>query len=294
MAVEAHHLHLIPPQLIKNWETIQTSAQNANLCNTQMAFGIENLTPFYNCPIGDPFAALFTTKNTADSGLTCNLSAPQKRMREQNRGSAENDQSSTLSSHFPYSFLGEDFFLEVQRQQSEIDQFITRNMEKVRIDLAESHQRNKKRIFIAVEEEMKKRLKSKDEQIEKIERLNFMLQEKVKSLCVENQIWRNLAMSNEATANALRTNLDQVLALVSNEQRCELAEDADSCCDSSEGNEGVKDNKCRNCRNCWEEEACVLLLPCRHLCLCSKCGSKLNTCPVCKANKSGSVHVNIS
>lgn len=167
-------------------------------------------------------------------------------------------------------------------------------MEKVRIDLAESHQRNKKRIFIAVEEEMKKRLKSKDEQIEKIERLNFMLQEKVKSLCVENQIWRNLAMSNEATANALRTNLDQVLAQVSNEQRCELAEDADSCCDSSEGNEGVKDDKCRNCRNCWEEEACVLLLPCRHLCLCSKCGSKLNTCPVCKANKSGSVHVNIS
>ncbi|KAE9587599.1 hypothetical protein Lalb_Chr23g0275641 [Lupinus albus] len=40
------------------------------------------------------------------------------------------------------------------------------------------------------------------------------LQEKMKSLCVENQIWRELAQTNETTTNNLCRNLEQVLAHV--------------------------------------------------------------------------------
>ncbi|KAJ1406810.1 hypothetical protein SESBI_24785 [Sesbania bispinosa] len=42
------------------------------------------------------------------------------------------------------------------------------------------------------------RLKAKKE-IEKIGKLNWALEERVKSLCMENQIWRELAQTNEAT-----------------------------------------------------------------------------------------------
>jgi len=49
--------------------------------------------------------------------------------------------------------------------------------------------------------------------------LFFYILERVKSLCVENQIWRDLAQANEATANALSTNLKQVLAQVSKDDR---------------------------------------------------------------------------
>jgi E3 ubiquitin-protein ligase BOI-like protein len=232
-------------------------------------------------------------------------------------------------------------------------------MEKVRMEIEEKRKRQARRIVEAIELGMMKRLKAKEEEIEKIGKLNWALEERVKSLCIENQIWRDLAQTNEATANALRSNLEQVLAQVKDERThgaaleeaaaAALMDDAQSCCGSSGGaddeNEeeidvegrrklassrggerivyyggGVKvkddndnDNnyynnnysnrrssttssECGNrwCRNCGKQESCVLLLPCRHLCLCTVCGSTLHICPICKSTKNASVHVNMS
>ncbi|XP_077242861.1 putative BOI-related E3 ubiquitin-protein ligase 3 [Tasmannia lanceolata] len=281
MAVEAHHLHLFPTQLINNREIINAVENNSNLYNTQMGFGFgipipDNLIPFYNSPIADSFPAL-TINN-------------------------------------PFSFLGEDLSLQIQRQQLEIDRLIAHHTEKVRLELGEKRRRHSRRIFEVVEQGMIKRLKAKEEEIEKIGKLNWVLEEKVKSLYMENQIWRELARNNEATANALRSNIEQVLAHVSEEHvqglSCAggegyVAEDAESCCDSNEeekGKEGrmldevVKDKGEYNnrCRNCGEGESCVLFLPCRHLCLCTGCGSTLHICPICRSNKNASVHINMS
>lgn len=191
----------------------------------------------------------------------------------------------------------------------------------MRLELEERRKRNSKRIISAVEEGIVKRLRAKEEEIEKIAKLNYMLEDKVKSLCIENQIWRDLAQSNEATANALRSNLEQVLSHVQNDQfqrpggdDCLIADDAESCCGSNyedanrnemkivknqvdcetSGVNSQGDHKNRLCRNCGKQESCVLLLPCRHLCLCTVCGSSLHTCPICKSTKNASVHVNMS
>ena len=167
-----------------------------------------------------------------------------------------------------------------------------------------------------------KKLRAKEEEIEKICKLNWALEERVKSLCIENQIWRDLAQTNEATANALRTNLEQVLAsqvkdehtrgVGFEEAAADVIDDAQSCCGSSweverrtlaeeGGDKKLKDNNnngeeesSRLCRNCRKEESCVLLLPCRHLCLCTVCGSSLHICPICKSTKNASFHVNLS
>lgn len=200
-------------------------------------------------------------------------------------------------------------------------------MEKVRMEIDERRKRQARRIVGRIEGEVAKRLRAKEEEIQKIGKLNWALEERVKSLCVENQIWRDLAQANEATANALRTNLEQVLAQVSKDDPPrggaapeDEADDAASCCGSNyEGGGGggggeeesgrravggeARDDKRRSrsgramttwCRKCGKEEASVLLLPCRHLCLCAVCGSSLHTCPLCNSPKSGSVHVNLS
>ena len=199
--------------------------------------------------------------------------------------------------------------------------FVFFQMEKVRLEIEDRRKRHSRRLIAAVEESLVKRLKAKEEEIEKIGNMNWALEERLKSLCMENQIWRDLAQTNEANANALRNNLEQVLSQVKTEQRqnrispcsdfVETAEwaaaAAESCCGSTTGgdrdNEEVEkqrreaedsDRNTRCCRNCRKEEETVLLLPCRHLCLCTTCVSSLHTCPICKSNKNASVHVNFS
>lgn len=184
----------------------------------------------------------------------------------------------------------------------------------MRMEIEEKRKTQGKRIMEAIEQGLMKTLRAKDEEINHIGKLNLFLEEKVKSLCVENQIWRDVAQSNEATVNALRSNLQQVLAAVERnrweEPTVAAADDAQSCCGSNDEGDseeerwklaGEAQDKKRvrrvtstMCRSCGKGEASVLLLPCRHMCLCAVCGSSVNTCPICKSPKNASLHVNLS
>lgn len=183
----------------------------------------------------------------------------------------------------------------------------------------EEHRKQQSRLLVsAIQERIVKKLKEKDEEIQRMGKLNWVLQERVKSLFLENQIWRDMAQTNEAAANSLRTNLEQVLAHVSEEQQAgggpaaaAVADDAQSSCGSNDygrdeeavdggdavvggGGNGGCGGGDRMCKRCGVRESRVLLLPCRHLCLCTMCGSTLLNCPVCDSVMNASVHVNFS
>lgn len=183
----------------------------------------------------------------------------------------------------------------------------------MRIELEHLRKRQARILVSAIQEGIiAKKLREKDEEIQRMGKLNWVLQERVKTLCVENQLWKDLAQSNEATANSLRSNLEQVLlatARVCDERHApgandvaiafaddDAADDAESCCGSSDS--GREENDVVSgkgiCRRCGEREARVLVLPCRHLCLCTACGSTHRTCPVCTSVMTASVHVNFS
>ncbi|KAJ6417411.1 hypothetical protein OIU84_003182 [Salix udensis] len=303
MAVEARHLNLFPPQLLSSREITNPIEANTNMYSNQMGYGVplsggtttttaETLLPMYSSVITDSIS--HKTPIKSESGLTYNV-VP-------------------------------DLSFQIQQQQLDIDCLVSQHMEKVRMEIEERRKRQARRIIEAIETGMMKRLRTKEDEIEKIGKLNWALEEKVKSLFVENQIWRDLAQSNEATANTLRSNLEHVLAAQAKEDRTlgaglddqtsPLMDDAQSCCGSSggdgddgweekapewcalangaQGNNGAGPTSRWLCRNCNKEESCVLLLPCRHLCLCTVCGSSLHTCPICKATKNASVHVNFS
>lgn len=225
-----------------------------------------------------------------------------------------------------FSFLGEDLSLQIMQQQLELDRLISNHMEKMRMEIEESKKQQLRRIMAAFGVAMAKKMREKEEEIEKINKTNWELEERLKTLCLQNQIWRDLAQTNEATANALRSNLEQVLQQVRENDAVrtagELTDDAVSCCGSSgEVEERGRDQKrmrmCdngenwvyrgkkvwsysgesdgnRHCKKCGDVESTVLLLPCRHLCLCTSCGPTVNACPICHAAKNASVHVNLS
>ncbi|KAL2245128.1 probable BOI-related E3 ubiquitin-protein ligase 2 [Sesamum indicum] len=347
MAVEARHLSLFPPQILNNRELMMNSVEGiGNAYGAPMGYGLvaplsgtttatETVLPIYGSAMPETVAGK-TAAIKSDSGLTYAVPISRKRPRDainplvSSLPSGVQSQSSN-NRRGSFTFLGEDFSFQFQQQQLEIDRFIAQHTEKVRMEIEERRKRYSRRIAAAVEENIMKKLKAKEEEIDKIGKLNWALEERVKSLCVENQIWRDLAQTNEATANALRCNLEQVLAQVQDEQQQQqenrhragevaLMDDAESCCGSNfdetgrhtlvdipttagrdrDYNSNMKEgcigtsNKNRMCRNCGKEESCVLLLPCRHLCLCTVCGSSLHTCPVCNSTKTASVHVNLS
>ncbi|XP_060668906.1 E3 ubiquitin-protein ligase BOI-like [Ziziphus jujuba] len=78
-------------------------------------------------------------------------------------------------------------------------------------------------MMLAIQQGITMKLKEKDDEIQRMGKLNWVLQERVRSLWVENQIWRDLAHTNEATANSLSSDLEQVLAHVGEDRRASAA-----------------------------------------------------------------------
>ncbi|KAL7089663.1 hypothetical protein ACP275_13G197900 [Erythranthe tilingii] len=323
MAVEARHLNLFPSQLTTNRESMSmlnpSNQRNVNSAYNpqQMRFvGIplpENQS-YYQTAVCDSVQAK-TSVNT-DSGLTYNVSAPnRKRSRDsinhQVYAASPNYHAPPKTNNTVSQFAaGENIMPQIQQYQSEIDAIISQHTKKIKLELEEKQKQQARLLAMAIGEGVMKKLKEKDEQLQRISKFNFALQERVKSLYLENQLWRDLAQSNEAAANSLRTNLEQVLLQIGTEERVSAAadEDVQSCCGSSdygreaeEKDDGNNNNsRCfsdRRCKMCGEREACVLLLPCRHLCLCGVCGSgsqQLQACPVCNSSMNATLHVNTS
>nr|GEX12868.1 probable BOI-related E3 ubiquitin-protein ligase 3 [Tanacetum cinerariifolium] len=150
-------------------------------------------------------------------------SVPVSRKRSRDNNSYSNSQT---------MFLGQDIMMfssQIHQQQHfEIDQFVKHHSENVRLEIEATRKKNSRTLIAALEEGLQHQLREKEDEISKIMKLNHALEEKVESMCIENQIWRELAQTNEATANALRNNLRHVL-----DYKLGDDEDAESCCESS-------------------------------------------------------------
>lgn len=118
------------------------------------------------------------------------------------------------------------------------------------------------------------------------------LEEQMKQLSVEVGAWQQRAKYNENLINSLKYNLEQLNAQNrDNEEGCDDSEvdHTASCCNGDvslqhmlKQNRNLKEAACKVCR---VKEPCMLLLPCRHLCLCKDCESKFSFCPLCQSSK---------
>ncbi|ESQ39608.1 hypothetical protein EUTSA_v10001241mg [Eutrema salsugineum] len=309
MAIEASHLNLFASQFVNNRECVksQPNMNNEIAGDFPVTFDDRQL-PYIQSRAIDPIqiAASF---NKSESGLTYNFNqspAIPKRQRDSTFDSdalmaAQKRRLIAFETSASASLIDAELVSQIQQQQSEIDRFVAYQTETLRLEL-EARQRTQTRMLAsAVQSAIVKKLKAKDDEIVRMGKLNWVLQERVKNLYVENQIWRDLAQSNEATANNLRSNLEQLLAQVDDFSatatvRPPVEDDAESSCGSCDGADGDDVTAVTGgCRRCGERTASVLVLPCRHLCLCTVCGSALlQACPVCDMVMNASVHVNMS
>lgn len=190
------------------------------------------------------------------------------------------------------------------QQEAEIDQIITTHNEKLKQVLEEKRRQHTRALLELVDYTVLSRVRERLVEMEKVRRRNLELEDYVKKLSLESQVWMNIAQSQEALVTSLRSNLEQVVAQSNEKSKGRFgesdAEDAESCVYGASVAAGGVDLQAqeikelkeqRNCRYCRKKCISVLLLPCRHLCLCTDCDQALANCPVCGASKDASLQV---
>uniref|UniRef100_A0A5B7BR30 Putative BOI-related E3 ubiquitin-protein ligase 1-like isoform X1 n=1 Tax=Davidia involucrata TaxID=16924 RepID=A0A5B7BR30_DAVIN len=201
--------------------------------------------------------------------------------------------------------LGDNIRTEIDRQKEELDQFIKIQEENLAKGVRDIKQRHLTSFLTTIEKGISKKLYEKDLEIENINSKNRELVERIKQVATEAQNWHYRAKYNESVVNVLKDNLQQAISQGADQGKEGFGDsemdDAASYIDSNNylsipGGPGkanlMKDNMI--CRACKAKEVSILLMPCRHLCLCKDCEGLISVCPVCQLMKTASVQVYLS
>ncbi|KAF7830613.1 putative BOI-related E3 ubiquitin-protein ligase 3 [Senna tora] len=192
------------------------------------------------------------------------------------------------------SLIGDDIERELQQQDAEIERYLRMQGERLRQNILEKVQATQLQSISLVEDKVLQKLQEKQAEVESINKRNMELEERMEQLTVEAGAWQQRARYNENMIAALRLNLHQVYVQGrDSKEGCGDSEvdDTASCCNGrsidfhllSKENNDMKEMMI--CKVCRVNEVSMLLLPCKHLCLCKDCESKLSFCPLCQSSK---------
>ncbi|KAE8690682.1 GDP-mannose 3,5-epimerase 1-like [Hibiscus syriacus] len=194
--------------------------------------------------------------------------------------------------------------------QAEVHQFIKSQNERLRLLVQEQRKQQLALMAKKMESRACVLLNQKDQEIAKANNKAMELQNLLGRLEMEGQAWQRVAQENEAMVLSLNNRLERLREQAS----CRLnnsVDDAESCCEcvQEENNNNNNNNsvfpvdqrkeldeeeRTMVCKCCYRRGSCVLFLPCRHLCSCKDCAVFLDSCPVCKTAKKGSIEALVS
>ncbi|XP_016433739.1 BOI-related E3 ubiquitin-protein ligase 1 isoform X1 [Nicotiana tabacum] len=232
--------------------------------------------------------------NVVSTGLRLASGQQLQQHQHQQKHHSRSPQSSQSSAF--YSILTEDFSTIIKQQRDEIEHILHVQREQLRRTLEEKRRTHYRALLGTVEETMARQLKEKEAEVEKAVRRNAELEARAAQLSAEAQAWQARARAEEFTAATLQAQLQQ--AMINNgaggcnahlpESDGGEAEDAESVYVDLDR---VVESTGPSCKACRKRVASVVLLPCRHLCVCTDCDAALQACPLCLSIRTSSVEV---
>ncbi|KGN62297.1 BOI-related E3 ubiquitin-protein ligase 1 [Cucumis sativus] len=201
--------------------------------------------------------------------------------------------------------LGDNIRTEVDRQKEEFDQYIKIQEEHLAKGIRDMKQRHMASFLSAVEKGIEKKLHEKDVEIESMNRKNRELVERIKHVATEAQNWHCRAKYNESVVNVLKNNLQHAISQGADQAKEGFGDsEVDDAASNIDPNNYVNvpggtikpstSKEYMICRACKAKEVSILLMPCRHLCLCKDCDGLVNVCPVCHLIKTAGIQVYLS
>ncbi|XP_057521382.1 BOI-related E3 ubiquitin-protein ligase 1-like isoform X2 [Amaranthus tricolor] len=217
---------------------------------------------------------------------------------EQNHQLQQQQQIQQQPNNTILSPLSEEFSLQFKQQSDEITYFLHTQGEHLRRTLADKRQRYYRALVGAAEETVARRMKEKEAEIEKAARRIAELEARAAQLTLEAQSWQVKARAQEAQAANLQAQLQQAMVGPTNVNGGDKegsgvgcngdAEDAESAYVDPVSDRRVPSPSCKMCRT---RVATVVLLPCRHLCVCRECDDVVQACPLCLSMRTASIEV---
>lgn len=162
----------------------------------------------------------------------------------------------------------------------------TEQSDQLRRSLIGKRQKQCGTLVAAVERIATRRLREKESERERVARRNAELEEKVGQLLAEARFWQAKAQAQEAIAATLQARLTERA-----QQSSRVADEVDD----AESSTSEPDHPERGlCRACKKMEASVVVLPCRHLSICSFCAQSLGACPLCRCVRTACIQAYLS
>ncbi|XP_058193073.1 E3 ubiquitin-protein ligase BOI-like isoform X1 [Rhododendron vialii] len=187
--------------------------------------------------------------------------------------------------------LSDNLKIEIDRQGEEMDHYIRLQEANIMKGIRELKQKQTVSLLNALDKELGKKLHEKQLEIDDMNRKNKELTERIKQFSMETNAWQCRAKYSESVVNALKSNIQQVVAQGGVPAREGWGDsEVDGAASYSGKNFGNQQQQLK-CRACKGKEVRFLLMPCRHLCLCEDCEGVVDVCPVCQGMKTASVQV---
>ena len=232
--------------------------------------------------------------NIVSTGLGLSFCDQQQQQRLQLQ--QEQQQNGFNSSHF-LSLFSQGLASQIKQQKDEIDNFLQAQGEELQRTLEEKRHRNYRAIIKTAEESVASRIKEKEIKLEKATRRNVELESRAAQLRAESQLWEAKAKAQEATAISLQTQLHRAIMNAGAENRGD--EGGGLSCAAEDAESGYIDPdrvlvSGPKCRGCGKRVASIVVLPCRHLCVCTECDTHFRVCPVCLTVKNSTVEIFLS
>ncbi|KAK1301734.1 hypothetical protein QJS10_CPB12g00163 [Acorus calamus] len=260
-----------------------------------------SLNPFVPDEVDRPVS--ISNQNGVSTGLRLSYD-------DDERNSSITTASGSISALPIIMSLGDNLRTEIDRQKEEFDHYIRIQEENIMKGVKEMKQRHMASFLNTVEKGISQRLQEKELEIENMNRKNKELVERIKQVAVEAQSWYYRAYYNESMVNTLKANLKQAITQGADQAKegCGDSE-VDDAASSHDPNLTLEFAPLKNhvpkgatkatkeqmvCRSCKVQEVSMLILPCRHLCLCSQCERFIEACPLCQTMKTTSIQIYMS
>ncbi|XP_072986647.1 BOI-related E3 ubiquitin-protein ligase 1-like [Typha latifolia] len=187
----------------------------------------------------------------------------------------------------------------INQQKEEIDRFLHAQTEQLRRAVAERRRSHYRTLLRAAEDAAARRIKEKEAELDRAARRRAELEDRIGRLRTESATWQAKAMAQQAQAAALHVQLQQAAAATPGKAAEECGGESDPAEDAESAHvDPGRVEPDRACRACRVRPVSVVLLPCRHLCLCETCEltNAVNgeACPICRCVRTGSVQVFLS